>query len=206
MKKDEYLINPCRASSIPLWKTLRLQLPDSTRIIHNDDYTPQMSAGYADSAYFRIIHTLQNLLAPALPAPFVFCTASLEEYAAHISSCYTDIKVTAEELSLYQLHPVYCPNLWVAVRDTSTERIVATGIGELDHDISEGILEWIQVSEQYRRIGLGTSVVLELLRRMKGHADFATVSGQRDSPSSPESLYRKCGFTGNDIWHILKKR
>ena len=22
----------------------------------------------------------------------------------------------------------------------------------------------------------------------------------------PEELYRKCGFSGNDVWHILRKR
>ena len=38
---------------------------------------------------------------------------------------------------------------------------------------------------------------------MQGIAEFATVSGKVNNPTNPESLYRKCGFTGNDIWHIL---
>ena len=41
---------------------------------------------------------------------------------------------------------------------------------------------------------------------MKGIADFATVSGKVDNETNPEALYRKCGFVGNDVWHILHKK
>lgn len=40
---------------------------------------------------------------------------------------------------------------------------------------------------------------------MQGKARFATVSGKVNDPSAPQRLYRKCGFTGDDVWHILKK-
>ena len=84
--------------------------------------------------------------------------------------------------------------------------IVATGIAELDPECNEGVLEWIQVSENYRRCGLGSYIVIELLWRMKDIAQFVTVSGQCNNPTNPESLYRKCGFTGNDVWHILRRK
>ena len=45
-----------------------------------------------------------------------------------------------------------------------------------------------------------------LLNRMAGRAAFATVSGQVNNITNPEGLYRRCGFTGSDVWHILKKR
>lgn len=37
-------------------------------------------------------------------------------------------------------------------------------------------------------------------------AKFATVSGKIDNPANPERLYRKCGFVGNDVWHIIRKK
>jgi len=40
---------------------------------------------------------------------------------------------------------------------------------------------------------------------MASMAEFATVSGKVNNATSPEILYRKCGFIGNDIWHILTK-
>ena len=54
--------------------------------------------------------------------------------------------------------------------------------------------------------GLAKYIVSELLWRLKGKAGFATVSGQCNNSTNPEKLYRKCGFTGNDVWHILRKR
>lgn len=37
------------------------------------------------------------------------------------------------------------------------------------------------------------------------NADFATVSGKVNNITNPERVYRKCGFEGNDIWHVLIK-
>ena len=63
----------------------------------------------------------------------------------------------------------------------------------------------IGVTEQHRGQGLGEYLVSELLRRMKDNAKFATVSGQCNNPANPEVLYRKCGFTGSDVWHVLRR-
>ena len=40
---------------------------------------------------------------------------------------------------------------------------------------------------------------------MKEKADFVTVSGECDNPTNPETLYRKCGFNGNDIWYVFRE-
>lgn len=96
--------------------------------------------------------------------------------------------------------------LWIAVKDNLTEKTVATGIAELDTRIGEGILEWIQVSPKYRRMGLGAFVVNELLNRMKGKADFVTVSGEVKNRTNPLALYERCGFSEKVIWHILTKQ
>ncbi|HHV46283.1 MAG TPA: GNAT family N-acetyltransferase [Tissierellia bacterium] len=80
---------------------------------------------------------------------------------------------------------------------------VALGIAELDKNVREGSLEWIQVIPEYRRRGLGQAVVNRLLLNFVGKADFVTVSGQVNNDTNPEKLYRKCGFQGNDIWHVI---
>ena len=59
---------------------------------------------------------------------------------------------------------------------------------------------------QYRGQKIGQLIVAELLFRMKDVADFATVSGKIDNMTNPEALYRKCGFIGSDVWHILHKK
>ena len=62
------------------------------------------------------------------------------------------------------------------------------------------------MSEKYRGKGIGKFIVNELLQRMKDKASFVTVSGQVNNSTNPQALYRKCGFEGNDIWHIMHKK
>lgn len=206
ISKAQYLENPCRAASIPYWKAVRVSVPENMKILHGDDFRAELLEYYADEPYFRLKHDLRDVEPAPIPAGFSLCAASPAQFAAHINQCYDGIVVTAGELRGYTVRNVYCPELWIALRDDGTGEIVATGIGELDREIGEGILEWIQVSEGYRGRGLGRCVVSELLRRMKDQAKFATVSGQCGNPSNPEALYRRCGFTGNDVWHILRRR
>ena len=203
--KEEYLKNPCSASSIPYWKAKSITIPDGMKILHQDEYDNAKYQHCIDDPYFRLIHNLKSLTKPVLPRDYSLCMATLSEYAANINGCYDGIGITEEELRCYTLRPVYDADLWLAVMETHTGTIVVTGIAELDREIGEGVLEWIQVSQDHRGKGLGRYIVSELLWRMKGKAGFATVSGQCHSPTNPEVLYRKCGFIGNDMWHILRE-
>lgn len=205
MTKAQYLRDPCGCASIPYWKAKSIVVPESMMIVHGSAYQQEACSGYADEPYFRLYHDLLNLTEPSLPAGFSVCTADLADFAAHINQCYTGIGVTEAEVRSYTERVVYNAALWLAVQDDQTGKIVATAIGELDAEVSEGVLEWVQVSADQRGQGLGSYLVQELLWRMKGLADFATVSGKCNDPSCPERLYRKCGFTGNDVWHILRK-
>lgn len=206
LTKEQYLADPCKVASIPYWKAKSITVPDGMKILHQDEYDKDGYQQYHDEPYFRLIHNLKGLSMPVLPQGYSLCTVPLSEYAAHINCCYDSIGITEEELWSYTVRPVYDAALWLAVKDDRTDSIVATGIAELDREIGEGILEWIQVSANHRGIGLGRYIVSELLFRMKGQAWFATVSGQCNNTTNPEKRYRKCGFTGSDIWHILRKR
>ena len=88
----------------------------------------------------------------------------------------------------------------------TTAAIVGCGIADFDKELSEGIIEWVQVIPAYRGNKIGQLIVSELLGRMKSIAKFATVSGKVNNITNPEKLYRKCGFVGHDVWHILTKR
>lgn len=202
--KDQYLANPCRESSIPYWKLKAITMPEEIRIIHNDYFNELEYHQYIDEPYFRLYHDLQNLPFPQIPEGFLLCDITLKDYADHINRCYADLCISESELYGYTMRQVYNSELWIAVKNEQSETIAATGIAELDQEIGEGVLEWIQVSEEYRGCGLG-SFVSELLRRMRSLASFVTVSGQSNNLTNPERLYRKCGFTGTDVWHILRK-
>lgn len=203
--KSQYLANPCRTASIPYWKAKSMVLPEGILIVHDDDFRPPEYGQYTDERYFRLFHSLKHLSPPQMPEGFCLCDITPKEFADHINSCYDDIGVSEAELYRHTMRPVYDAALWIAVQDRERGAVAATGIAELDKETSEGILEWIQVSRAYRGHGLGRYLVSELLWRMRDAADFATVSGQCGNPSNPERLYRTCGFTGTDVWHILRK-
>ena len=205
MEKMQYIENPCRASSIPYWKTVSISMPENMKILYQDDFKIQLLTEYVDEPYFRLMHDLQEVEPIAMPEGYSLVQGTVEEFASHIHECYGN-GMTAEEVHGFTEREVYCPRLWIALCDKNTGKIVATGIGELDREIGEGILEWIQVSKEHRGSGLGCYIVSELLRRMKDIAKFATVSGRCNNPSQPEKLYRKCGFTGDDIWHVMKRK
>lgn len=203
--KEQYLENPCRAASIPYWKAVSISIPDNMKIVHDSEFNTELLKRYIDEPYFRLQHHMSEVKPASLPEGYSLYEASVPDFVTHINSCYEDIGITVSEMQNYLTREQYSPELWLAVKEDCKGRIAATGIAELDREIGEGVLEWIQVSKDYRRCGLGSYLVLELLRRMKTTAKFVTVSGKLENPDNPEILYRKCGFCGNNVWHILRE-
>ncbi len=204
MTLREYLSDPCGRLSIPYWKARTVQAPPHMRIVHEREYTAADFPGYRDEPYFRLMHDLRGI--PAAGAAFTVRTAVGEDLpllADIINRSYTDLSVTVAQLQGYRAAPVFAADLWLIVLDAATGNAVGCGIADLDPEAREGVLEWIQVLPEHRRRGAGQCIVHELLRRMAGRADFATVSGRVGNSTNPEGLYRRCGFTGTDVWHIL---
>ncbi len=204
MNADDYVRDPCGAASLPFWKTEGLAIPEGVRVIRDDAFHG-VREGERDEPYFRLRHDLEAIPRPALPPPFAFAAREPAAFAEHIRACYAEEHIRDDELADMIRRPVYDPSLWVAVADPAGGQIAASGIAELDRRIGEGVLEWIQVSPGFRRLGLGRCVVCELLSRMRGKARFATVSGRVNHPDRPMALYLACGFTDPVIWHVVTR-
>ncbi len=192
MNAEQYLADPCGTSSLPYWKTEQFAMPEGICVCRDDAFSARSIEG-VDEPYFKLMHDLRQVQPAALPAGFRLMSAGVADFAQHINSCYGAESVTEAELLAYRQRQTYDPALWLAVADAGNGALAATGIGELDARIGEGILEWIQVLPAYRRRGLGRFLVCELLRRMKGRAQFATVSGRVNNPDKPFALYTACG-------------
>lgn len=132
--------------------------------------------------------------------------SNIDEFVQLINASYSDLKVTKEQIESYRKTPVYCPDLWILLKEKNSDTVAAGGIADYDRETKELILEWIQVLPHYRRKGYGQLTVNSLLLKMQDIAEFATVSGKVNNPANPQELYRKCGFTGNDVWHILTQK
>lgn len=205
MEKKDYFSNPCKASSLPFWKTNLVKLPENMKIVLEDDLQGVDSLEYSDERFFKLMHHRRDIKRPLLDNKYEMVCCEVSEYEKHIAACYSDVGISTEELLEYQNHAVYDENLWIAIRECGESEIVASGIAEIDEDIKEGILEWIQVSPEHRGRGLGKFVVNELIWRMKDKAEFVTVSGKVDNSTNPRGLYIACGFTDEVIWHVMRK-
>ena len=205
MNLQDYLTDPCRASSLPYWKACSVTVPAHITVVRDDKFSAAEYPG-TDERYFKLLHELKNVPEAVLPAGFALVSAGVNEFARHINACYEREGVSAEALLRCQVRRVYRPELWLSVADEASGNVVASAIAELDGSIGEGVLEWIQVSPAYRRRRLGAFLVCELLRRLQGRARFVTVSGRMDSESRPFALYKGCGFTNEVIWHVITKR
>ena len=204
----EYLNNPCGALSIPYWKAKNIVILPDMKIQHNKDFREDILSDYTDEKYFRLYHNLKEI--PKITNDdFEIVTATrrdIKEIVQIINDSYTDISVNKEIIKGYTKTPVYKEELWIMVKEKATGIYVGCGIADFDTETKELILEWIQVLPRYRRKKIGQLIVTELLFRMIDVADFATVSGKVDNITNPEALYRKCGFAGDDVWHILHKK
>ncbi|MBO4878789.1 MAG: hypothetical protein J5544_00860 [Clostridia bacterium] len=205
--KEKYLRDPCGASSLSFRKAARIAVPGNMLILREDFFDPALLSEYADEPYFKLVHRLNDLQKPALPAGFRTIDADAEAFAAHIRSCYRG-GPDADDPEFARLFAPENAALCLALVDEKTGMIAASAIADFDAAIREGTLEWVQVSPEYRMMGLGLYVVRELLLRLAfmKNARFVTVSGRLKSESNPLVLYKKCGFGDEVIWHILTKK
>ena len=202
-----YLKNPCGTSSIPYWKQKKTVIPENMKIIHEKDYVNRDFNDYNDEPYFRLYHNMKDIEHEAVNEVEILSGISdINEFVQLINASYSDLSVTAEQLEDYKKTPVFCSELWILLKEKSSGRVVAGGIADYDRECGELILEWIQVIPTFRGQGYGKTVVNSLLSKMKGIAEFATVSGKVNNAANPEGLYKRCGFTGDDVWHILTKK
>lgn len=202
---NEYLTDPCGTLSIPYWKASKISVPPDMEILHERDFVP--GSFLSHQRYFRLLHNLRSVCTPDLMRVH-FATAQSTDrdtIVSVINRSYQDIQVTPVQIQGYRSTEVFDPDLWVLALHKDSEECVGCGIADFDQTAGELILEWIQVLPEFRRQGIGRAIVNELLCRGREKARFATVSGKLDDSSSPETLYRSCGFTGTDIWHICRK-
>jgi len=83
MNPEQYLSNPCKASSLPFWKTNLISLPPSMLVVR-DDLFPGLQEGSIDTLYFKLLHRLNALSPCTLPNGFSFTSVDERSMAAHI--------------------------------------------------------------------------------------------------------------------------
>lgn len=191
----EHPLTPQQISQVPFALVHENCLP----VFHNREFSRK-------EAYFRLSHDRQVQISN-LPSGFVFQKVhpddEIDAVVHLIQTCYRNMNVNSKIVREWIDHPVYDPDLWVWILDETSGEKVGLGIAETDQRVPEASLEWVQVLPAYQRKGLGKAIVSELLRRTQSTVEITTVSGKINNFKRPEMLYRRCGFTGSDIWWLL---
>lgn len=188
---EEYIKNPCGMLSIPYWKNKKIIVPDNMKILHHNSFKESYLDAYSDDQYFRLYHSMQNIK-ENVSEWIYFRTAEMQDMSLIVSiinQSYTDIQVDLAQIMEYTKTVVYDPNLWIIAIERGTDNPIGCGIADYDDEVQEGILEWIQVLPEYRKKGVGSAIVNQLLYRLCNKATFTTVSGKTNSSSNPERLY-----------------
>ncbi|MCF7924275.1 MAG: GNAT family N-acetyltransferase [Candidatus Izimaplasma sp.] len=203
---SDYLVNPCKFSALPLYKEIRQN--NDLLVVHNNDFKEELLKGsILHQRFFRIKHNLNDIHIVNIPG-FTIKECNINKDTKKvieiINKSYSNIKFSEDEVNQMVNDKVFDSNLWKFILDENTNEEVALGICQYDQLTSEVVFDWIQVLPEYRGKGIGSMLVTHLLSIAPEGSKFATVSGDIDNQNSPEKLYRKCGFTGTDIWHIIK--
>ncbi len=177
----------------------------------HDDYLSQIPINHFHTEpYFRLINCFQSPPISNIKSGFEFMKVNIPSEAKlvanFINTCYQDISIKEDTVLNWTQYPTFDPDLWIWVFDKNKNTFAGLGIADFDKTIREGSLEWIQTHPDYRRQGIGKLIVGSLLQRLYGKADFVTVAGRADNLTKPDLLYRHCGFTGKDIWHVLRSK
>lgn len=166
-------------------------------LVHQDFLDPDTVAGFKTwKSYYRLLYRPQpKSILPTLPAGLHFAEASLDADAVGRFLGDTD------RVDEWRRHPTLAPGLWVWAMAGETP--VGLVIGELDSNLREATVEWVQVTSAYQRQGVGRALVAELLRRLGTRAEFVTVAGEVENRDNPGAFFRRCGFSGQDVWWLL---
>lgn len=211
MTLKEYLQAPCQRASLPYWKAREAPAPRGIRIVHDGEMGSEDIQRYTDEPYFRLLCDLTAngpWCSYESPPGFHMRQAKPEDIpimADIINRSYSDISVTGSQLAAEMALPVYRPCLWIMMEEKASGDCVGCAMAQYDSEAREVSLEWVQVLPEYRHRHIGKAMVCRVLSSMRGTARFATVSGKVNSSSNPQALYRSCGFSGDDVWHILRE-
>lgn len=199
-----YLADPCGTLSIPYFKAVRMETPAHLRIVHARDFDG-MRPGERDARYFRLAHSLAWVDAAVWPdgyTPRVLTEADAAQLADLLASCYAGTWNQGTAARLMRESFAYAPGqcgVW-----TPKGALVGCCLSAMDCECREGTIEWLAVHPAHRRKGIACALVNTCLAALRSEVDFATVSGQMDNPTNPLGVYRRCGFEGNDVWHIIQ--
>lgn len=224
---EKYIKDPINTLPIPLWKHNVTAIRQDMMYVLDANYNETLYRDFQDTLYLRLQHNLLDLKLGKLPAHY-FLSSYKESDGALIynliKECYgsnveydrVDHLVKDETFNdllcvfLYNDKVFNLENM-INLRKNNlgkerNYKPIGMVIAQFDQKTKEASIEYLCVSEKFRNKGLGSILLQEILLRISNIADFATVSFEKNNNEHLEKMFRKYGFEGNAIWHMLRKQ
>lgn len=224
---EKYLKDPINTLAIPLWKHNTTAIRQDMMYILDENYNEVLYRDYADTLYLRLKHDLLHLSLSKIPNHY--CFSSYKDSDGVIiynvlKECYnTFIEYDKIENLIKDetFNDLLCVFLYndkilntdnvIQLRKLNSEKErnykpLGLVIAQFDQKTKEASIEYLCVAEKHRGKGLGTLLVQEVLLRISNIADFATVTFAKEGNDHLEKIFRKAGFEGNALWHMLRKQ
>ena len=107
----------------------------------------------------------------------------------------------------------------MAVQESIKEALEANGVEYMgEASLKESVIKWLSNSANKAYFNaiikdefpteFGGDDVDKIIEKLESYTQdkLLVVMNKIFNPTNPEALYRKCGFTGSDVWHVLRKR
>ena len=171
-------------------------------MLHEDEFNNNAEVV---ERYFKMIHYLDDVKSCLYISLPVDIKKDLDKLVIQINDSYQHENITISKVKLLEIidSPQFNNRLWRKIEKDG--KIIGSILALIDKEINEGIIDYIQVSPEYRNKNYGKELLIDCLNEFKDMADFVTVSGRIGNITNPRKLYASCGFKGNDIWYICKK-
>lgn len=184
---------------------------DDTRfaIMHQDYLEPDVVAGFVGrQAQYRLSHHGQVNKVTALPDGISWAAAEpaqAEAIATFITRCDPAYQPDAQTIQSWAESPAYSPDFWRWLKDANGDP-VGLIIAEYDRTLPEAAIEGVYIRPDQRGRGLGRAMVTQVVQQAaSAGAAFTTVTGTVEDRDNPGAFFRRCGFTGRDVWWYLSR-
>lgn len=227
--EKKYQQDPTHTLPIPYWKHKQTSVREDMVIVSDEKFNEVLYREFIDTKYYRLEHDLLNLKLGKIGSHYSFSTYKTNDtfnIYNLIKECYKEDELQFEKIERLVKDEtfnnllcvfLYCDKYYmieknivninkIGPRKEKKLKPIGMIMANFDEETKEASIEYLCIIEKYRKKGLGKLLIQEILLRISNIAEFATVTYPIESEYNLDNLFRSCGFTGDAVWHVLKKQ
>lgn len=220
ISQEEYLKDPCGSLALSYNVAKKTALRRDMLIVNDANYDEVLYRDYIDHVFVKAKNDLLSLNIQPLNDHYFIKNVfekDFDDIIDVVNSSYSNKRITKEDLNKMWYDDLCHKDFWCAIyskrdfitnKDTKEKIYKPIGmfIGTLDEQIGEASIEIFCIKPEFRRKGIGFSLLKEVLLRIGCDSTYLTVLYPEKNDYNLAEMFHKVGFTGEVRWHFLKKK